>query len=84
LRKIPALRSIRCAPVPAAAAYQETDGTGLAGIQARASHRGNRNGTPVLVGKIKIEPAGMLSDADIRLEKAIGSTADTWLRMQMN
>ena len=24
----------------------------------------NRNGTPMLVGKIKIEPAGMLSDAD--------------------
>lgn len=23
----------------------------------------NRNGTPTLVGKIKIEPAGMLSDA---------------------
>lgn len=28
--------------------------------------------------------AGVTPDMAIRLEKAIGSTADTWLRMQMN
>lgn len=28
--------------------------------------------------------AGVTADMAIRLEKAIGSTADTWLRMQMN
>ena len=28
--------------------------------------------------------AGVTPDMAIRLEKAVGSTADTWLRMQMN
>ena len=33
----------------------------------------------VIVGR-----AGVTAEMAIRLEKALGSTADTWLRMQMN
>jgi hypothetical protein len=47
----------------AAATYREIDETALAGIHALAIHRDQCNGTPTLVGKIMIGPAGMLSDA---------------------
>jgi hypothetical protein len=43
--------------------YREIDETALAGIHARAIHRDRSQRHANLVGKIKIEPAGMLSDA---------------------
>ncbi len=50
---------------------REIDETVLAGIQALATIGTNRNGMPTLAGKIKIELAGMLSDAGMDYPLAI-------------
>jgi hypothetical protein len=56
---------IRRAQAREAATYRRADGSGPRRSKHLPAIGSDLNGTPTLVGKIKIEAAGMLSDADV-------------------